>query len=298
MVKPVLTGASLLPANTLLGRTARPASEFPGAQTVPLDYPGRRPESSYIYYDGAVSPLAELGCSELTPSQLRLLDQALKDHGLTPCRERVAVLAVGSNACPGRLEEKFQGKDADAIIVLKGWISDVDSIYCAALANYGALPATIALSPGTEVELWATLLTDAQARIMNRSEQLGEDYVLVSVNSAFRCGNGVIDSIYAYFDRRALSLEGRPVRVAAFDAHRPRHTALTQREVLACVLDRLQFKVGEPIEERHRALVAARGKIAELNAVLASSLASSNYLGDVMVPADASKMQWVRWSSR
>lgn len=202
-------------ARRILGPNARLASGYPGARHVPLEYPGRRPETSFLYLGGLIAPVRE------SPSRSALLinagsgektiDDFLVAHDLVPLSQRYAVLAVGSNACPGRLEEKFIGKDHDAIIVLKGWIADVDSIYSACLADYGALPTTIAEAPGTKIEIWLTLLTRAQLTIMNASEDLGDDYSLVSVASPVRVGLAKIENIYAYFDRRALILEGAPV---------------------------------------------------------------------------------------
>ena len=292
---------ALSSATGILGPNARRARDYPGAQHVPLDYPGRRPETSFLYLAGSVAPVRASSSSPVllihTGGGEQSIDEFLAAHGLAALNRRHAILAVGSNACPGRLEEKFSGKDHDAIIALKGWIVGVDSIYAAWLAAYGALPATIAESPGTEVELWLTLLTPAQLAIMNDSEGLDEDYSLVSVASPFRVGLARIGNIYAYFDRRALALAGAPVRVADFSADHAKHRALTETQVLAAVLDELKFECDQPIEQRHRAMKDAPSKIADLNARLAESFTGTNACGSTIKPAFAGDIRLMQLNS-
>ena len=45
-----------------------PATEFPGAENVPLEYPGRRPGFSYCYVDGIVLPVSLRGGSPVVES--------------------------------------------------------------------------------------------------------------------------------------------------------------------------------------------------------------------------------------
>jgi len=294
---------ALSSAKRIFGSSARLASDYPGAQHIPLDYPGRRPETSFLYLDGLIalvrespslsSLLIDAGSGETT------IDEFLAANDLVPFNQRYAVLAVGSNACPGRLEEKFIGKDHDAIIALKGWIADVDSIYAAWLADYGALPATIAEAPGTEVEIWLTLLTQAQLTIMNASEGLGDDYSLVSVASPFRVGLAMVENVYAYFDRRALVLEGEHVRVGDFSAQNPKlRSSLTEKEALAIVLDKLEFACGQSIEQRHRAMTGIPSVIGNLNARLTKSFTGINAHSHTIVPAPTGELQLMQWIRR
>lgn len=289
-------------ALTRFQAVARRASDFPGAQQVPLEYPGRRPSGSYIYLDGLVLPLvaASRGRALLVGDEREMLtiEDFLQAERSPLLPERYAVLAVGSNACPGRLEEKFAGRNGDPIVVVKGWIDGVDSIYTSWLADYAALPATIADSPGTSVELWATLLTAGQFELMNRSERLGEDYRLVAVAAPLRLGSYEINGLYAYFDMRALVLRGEQIRVAAFEARGARRRALDQRAVLAAVLDNLQIHPQEPIEERHRLLRSDHGLMAAVNAYLAGSQAAGNSLGQSLAVVQPRGLSPLRWSGR
>ncbi|MFC1585210.1 hypothetical protein ACFL5V_06670 [Fibrobacterota bacterium] len=90
------------------------AKLFPGAQQQPLDYPGRRPDYSYLYYREKVYEIWAEGKSY---TEVRIkgpegeipLDDFLVMQGSSPLEKRNAVLSVGSNGCPGRLVEKFGG---------------------------------------------------------------------------------------------------------------------------------------------------------------------------------------------
>jgi hypothetical protein len=284
----------------ILGRNARFARDYPGAQHVPLDYPGHRPATSFLYLGGRIAPVRE------SPSRPGLLinecageksvDEFLAAHDLVPLCQRYAVLAVGSNACPGRLEEKFIDKDHDAIIVIKGWIADVDSIYSACLTDYGGLPATITEAPGTEIAIWLTLLTHAQLTIMNASEGLGDDYSLVSVASPVRVGLAKIENIYAYFDRRALVLEGEKVRIGAFPAQNSNLRSLTEKQVLTAVLDKLEFGCGQSIEQRHHTILGNPAVIGNLNARLAKSFTEIIAHSRTIGPAPKGELQLMQWS--
>ena len=95
---------ALSSAKRILGPDAQLASEYPGAQRVPLDYPGRRPEISFLYLGGLVAPVRESRSGLLinAGSGEQPIDEFLVAHELVPLNQRYAVLAVGSNACPGR----------------------------------------------------------------------------------------------------------------------------------------------------------------------------------------------------
>jgi hypothetical protein len=285
----------------LLGPVVQRAGDYPGANRAPLDYPGSRPVTSYVYLDHLVAPLKDSSRSGVligTSSGDLHLDEFLKAHDFVPLSERFAVLAVGSNACPGRLEEKFNGNDHEPVIVLKGWITNVDSIYAGWLADYGALPATIAESPGTDLEVWATLLTRSQLKIMNDSERLDDDYVLVSVTSPLRTGGGKVERIYAYFDRRALVLGGELARVADLSARNAVYRALSEKQALAAVLDQLGFAPGQSIEERHRLLLQNPSPLGTLNARIASSHSGLNSHGQSIVPVPLRELQPMHWIGR
>jgi hypothetical protein len=254
-----------------------------------------------VYVDGVVLPLQNNHGLEVVTSDLpetRQVDDFLFEENSAPLSSRYAVLAVGSNACPGRLQEKFGGRDKEPIVVVKGWIADVDSLYTAWLADYGALPATIASSPGTEVEIWATLLTRSQLETMNQSENLGDDYALVAVATPLCVGTFSIHNVYAYYDRRLLCLDGELVRVADFEARNAEFRAMSEREVLIAVLDRLGFCLGAPIDRRHRELTANSATIQAINARLVLTHSACNNPRGVLSPVLPRELHALRWSTR
>jgi hypothetical protein len=237
---------------------ARPASDFPGAWSRPLEYPGSRPADSYLFAGGSLVPIVAVDGrpSVRGPGGLAGVDDLLRELRAAPISRRHAVLAVGSNACPGRLLEKFPEGGAESVIpVLRGAIAGVDAVYLAWLTAYAALPATCLPVDDADVELWLTLLSPRQFEVMNASESLGESYGLIELPHPFRFADRRIGPVYAYSDDRILALDGEPVRLSAFPARRSPFRAMDEPGVLGATLDRLGFREGEPLEERHRALV-------------------------------------------
>jgi len=217
------------------------ARRYPGARTDPLSYPGTRPPGSYLYDRGRV----------------RSLDGDPLDPGLL--EGRIAVLAVGSNACPGRLLEKFGRGEAAVIPVLWGTWRGGLPVYLPGFAPYGALPATYWPHADAEVELWATLLDPGQLETMNRSEGIGDGgdrYKLALLEGGLALGAGRLEPVLAYRGGSALDLGEGVVPLAGFRHHGalPPARPLTQPEVLSRVLDALGHEPGAGIESRVRAL--------------------------------------------
>jgi len=105
-------------------------------------YPYARPDHSYVYDDGATVALDEF------PGEVTA--------GRTP------VLAFGSNAAPEQLRRKFGATPDTVIPVIRADLADFDVVYSAHLTAYGAVPATLAPSPGARLQTWVTWLDDAQ----------------------------------------------------------------------------------------------------------------------------------------
>lgn len=101
---------------------------------------------------------------------------------------RTPMLAVGSNAAPSQLERKFSRPGFCAIDpedftvpVLRANVPDVDVVYAARLASYGAVPATIITSPGATARVHVTWLTGAQLQRMNETEGAGRAYGICEI---------------------------------------------------------------------------------------------------------------------
>jgi len=115
------------------------------------NYPYDRPDHSYVYDDGEITAL------DAWPGDLTTA--------------RVPVLAFGSNAAPEQLRRKFADVAGTVIPVIQADLADFDVVYSAHLTAYGAVPATLAPSPGTTLHTWITWLDADQLARMHRSER-------------------------------------------------------------------------------------------------------------------------------
>ena len=190
------------------------------------------------------------------PSGIVPLDQFLSERHNDSLSERHAVLAVGSNGCPGRLAEKFGAESAAAIPVLLGTIENVSVVYSRQLVSYGALPATFIKQPGASSRLSITLLTQEQLAQMDATEQVGDMYERISVESPFVVNKGLkIDGVTAYLDQKILGYQGKPIYLKAFAHEEVDGLVMDEREVLSFVCNQAKILMGESIESRHQQLV-------------------------------------------
>lgn len=176
-----------------------------------LGYPYPAHGQDFLFSGGGVSPLPA-------------------DHpldGLTP------VIAVGSNRAPAQLARKFAGLPA-AVPVTRLLAHDVDVAYAAHVAGYGAVPATLAASPGTCCELWITWLDASALARMDATEALGVNYDRVAVSLRWADpGPRTPARALLYAARRGLlRLDGAPVALAAIPAEARRFPAMTQEQLL------------------------------------------------------------------
>lgn len=189
-------------------------------------YPFAIPGHSYLLKEGRAEPL---------PAGGRHRDG------------RLPVIACGSNRSPERLGRKYAEFAGDGTIpVERARLAHFDVVYSAHITRYGSVPATLAASPGTRVEVSVTWLSEDQLEVMHASESTGENYDFMrlgAVQLALEGDGGwgeVLEAAFVYGSRRgALSHRERPVAMAAATAERRRHPALHQEEVQALVHARL-----------------------------------------------------------
>ena len=176
-----------------------------------LGYPWSRPPGSYRLRDGEVLPY----------------DGVAGD-------DRYPILAFGSNASPSALTRKFAhfeaARDRD-VEVLAGDLHDFDVGPAAAIAAYGAMPATIFASPGTRVRAAVVYATDAQATQLTWSELTYRFGRLCPVR--FAAADGEVDELFAYVHRfGSFQPDGEPLALAAVPASGRTARTVTQRELL------------------------------------------------------------------
>lgn len=135
----------------------------------PAIYPGRRPRFSFFF--------TPKGIHRFT---LRTLGHLLESRGLPPVSERYAVLAYGSNACPGQLHLKYKSYGLTNVPVLYGRLSGAEAVYARRKTNGGYIPATLARTDD-DGPSWITLLAADQFEAMDTSEGRPDYYVLAEV---------------------------------------------------------------------------------------------------------------------
>ena len=228
------------PIHLALPMRRTPITLFSTPREKPVLYPGTRPTWSYCFVGEDILPLGVRdGRLQLMPEDddWRDLASFLKEVTSIPLRERYAVLAVGSNACPARLadEDKYGLFERVAIPVIRGAIANVLSVYVARRASYGSVPATITGALGAQTELWVTLLTATELKQMDETEGRGQRYSLIELSgSRFHIGEGLsLGPVSAYFEPRGLAdkdCDG-PIRLDCFESTGSRFPAMSQAEV-------------------------------------------------------------------
>lgn len=206
---------------------AVPAREFaPEALQHAVGYPWARPAGSYELRGAETRVL-----SSLTGPEREALIERYRD----PAGGRVPLLAIGSNAAPEVLERKFAHFEAPAdraLLALTGWLRDFDVGASATVALYGALPATIFPSPGTEVAATVLWLTPAQFTQLTWSEV---SYWLGRLHTPFAVAeaDAGLDDVLVFASRFGTFCPGGdPVALAAVPARNRNAAALTQEQLL------------------------------------------------------------------
>jgi hypothetical protein len=237
-------------------RSDRPAPRAEGGIAAELDravgYPYATPAGSYMVDagTGAVEPLPPAAVPAWPG-------------------DRHAVLAVGSNGAPEQLVRKFRATPGERrIVVLTATMREHDVAYAARVAHYGAIPATLAPSPGTAAAVKLTLLTDDQLVRMNETEGLGRSYVLADIDpAAVDVGGAAVPGPARVRHYAAVSgplALGAPVARSAVAATGRRWPARNEAEVLGDVAAALDSDVATFVRRVARDLAFR----AEVNAAL------------------------------
>jgi hypothetical protein len=182
-----------------------PLKTFP---FTPSKYPGRRPRFSFLFTRKGLYRL-----------KLRTLDSVLAKRGLALASERYAVLAYGSNACPGQLLEK----ELDDVPVIFGRLIGADAVYARRTTQRSYVPATLARKDG-EGSNWITLLTRDQLGMMDKTEgRRGNTYAFAKLsNVRFRVGRKHYAPLYAYVNITGgvMTIDGSAVALRSMSQRR------------------------------------------------------------------------------
>ncbi len=160
--------------------------------------------------------------------------RAAEDAGGGPPAEvgdRRALLAIGANASPDALAGKL-GDAAGEVPSASAWLAGFDVVYSAHVAPYGAIPATLQQSPGTEVDVCTLWVTDRELDLLHPTEGNYRFGRLDGIELRLRDGSR-LGAIASYVSRHGcLRVDGEEVALAAVPARRRGLPALDQHGIL------------------------------------------------------------------
>ena len=146
---------------------------------------------------------------ESTPSCWSAAARSIRPRPSCRPATREPLLAYGANASPEGLARKL-GEDAAPLPARRATLAGFDVVYSAHLSSYGAVPATLSPSPGTEVSVFVLHLTADQRGAIDATEPNYE----LSRPPHFECrldDGELLSGVPAYLSRHGrLELDGSP----------------------------------------------------------------------------------------
>ena len=173
------------------------------------------------------------------PQSYPAYDFVLDNGSATPLQDRkslegrIPVLAIGSNRSPEQLLRKFGDQDFLPVTCVK--LCDYDVVYAAHIASYGSIPAVLARSPGTIVDIAITWLTKSQLQRMHETEAIGINYDYgiadsLKIKADYDYKN---QNIGCYLGRRGcLNMMGNIIALKEITATKRLFSAFSQSEIL------------------------------------------------------------------
>lgn len=205
-VRPTPLSLITVPRHTgrIRSRTRAAVAEYgPAPIDAPDTYPGRWPDGPVLITGDQVVGLS-------TPAEV-----------VTLTRDRMAIAAVGSNACPAQLRRKGL---TDPLVLTPVTLVNHLVVYAGHTTSYGAVPATVTRWAGARSDVFLTWLTERQHELLDVTEGGNYDRVMVRTDR---------DPVTAYRARSGLTrcADGHPVPVAGPSTVGHGLTRLTQPEV-------------------------------------------------------------------
>lgn len=205
-----------------------------------IAYPWSRPTGSYALDGDEVHPLDPVRALEIggLTARASLADADSVDgagaHG------RMPLLAIGSNGAPSTLVRKFAHLPPHErrLLVVAGHLHGYDVGPAARVTPYGSLPATLFVSPGTEVRASVLWVTPAQLVALTWSEM---SYLIGWLGPASfapdeppeATGTPAVTQALVYVSRwGTLTCEGAPIALDALPARGRSAVAWNQARLL------------------------------------------------------------------
>jgi hypothetical protein len=157
-------------------------------------------------YKAPRRPFAQLGHRTLDPAEVDIDRE-----------ERTPVLAYGSNAAPQVLSRKLALSD-QPVLVVPACLAGFDVVYSAHISPYGAVPATLQRSPGTEVQVHVIYMTSAQIGVVSATEPNYVPTLLEEIDCRLEDG-GDLTEVSAYISHHGCLLrDGSELALSAVRA--------------------------------------------------------------------------------
>lgn len=250
---------------------------LPSLRDEPCRYPdARAPEErqAYVYRDGLLYALdvaeearegQQSGKRLRSPAETPVLTAAgplalsawLEESGSAPLERRIATLAVGSNAYPRQLADKFREHpvEDDSVVVMACRVRDLEVVFCASLSRRnGYIPVSVRPHPGTVAQTWLQWLTAEQMQVISATE--GPRYGLVEVGDGGEAVTLVgaearLARVYAWQHDAVLDLGDGPIRLdeagSGGGAEGGEGVAMSESEVLHDAVARYLRSSGESL---------------------------------------------------
>lgn len=194
-----------------------------------IDYPFARPSGSFLLDDTDIQPL--------TPELHEVIHRLEAGDAATPT-PRYPLLAIGANGAPDTLIRKLADlpdPEDRRVLVLAGRLHDFDVAPLPRIAPYGALPATLMSSPGTQVRCSASWVTAAAFTTLTQSEfsyDVGrlDPMLFESLDDEHA---HQLTTAYVYVSRWGnLLLDGERIALSAMAAEHRQTRAMSQVQLL------------------------------------------------------------------
>lgn len=174
-------------------------------------------------YGAPRGPFVQLGHQTLAADEVEI------DRG-----DRTAVLAYGSNAAPKVLSRKLALSD-QPVLVVPARLCEFDVVYSAHISPYGAIPATLQRSRGTEVRVHVIYMTAAQIGVISATEPNYEPQLLEDIECGLEDGEE-LNEVSAYISRHGcLLVDDSEVALVAVSANGRTFPAIAEPEAMELV---------------------------------------------------------------
>lgn len=203
------------------------APAWAAATFSPTPYPGHIPSFSYVMEKGFVRALSGGDADYCLDDGV-----SLREWLAGPVGGHVPLLVYGSNACPGRLLQKFPSCGGDGIVLLRGRLEGAVRAWSRNPSSTGSVPMTLVQGSEASSDAHLMLLPHRLAEAMEASEGRGGPFYALARLTSCRLilDNGVVWeaplTYVGHSERGPLVHLGEPVV----------DTSLTQQEVLALIV--------------------------------------------------------------